>query len=76
MKVIHNLPNTAIETTKNHCLERESNSHLRVSRPPLYPLSCRANGPGIGGEFILFKCAKYLRDYLTLAMNDLDYVVL
>ena len=27
---------------------------------------------GIGGEFILFKCTKYFRDDLTLAMNDLQ----
>ena len=33
-KISHNLSNTAIKTMKNRCLERESNSHLRVSRPP------------------------------------------
>ena len=27
---------------------------------------------GIGGEFILFKCTKYLRDDLTLAIDDLQ----
>ena len=32
---IHNLSNTAIETTKKLCLERESNSHLWVSRPQI-----------------------------------------
>ena len=30
VKIIHNLSNTAIKTTKNRCLDRESNSHLRV----------------------------------------------
>ena len=43
MNIIHNLSNTAIETTKNRCLGRESNSHLRVSKPPLYPLSYQVN---------------------------------
>ena len=28
VKIIHNLSNTAVETTKNRCLERKSNSHL------------------------------------------------
>ena len=39
VKIIHNLSNIAIGTTKNRCLERESNSHFRVSRPPFCPLS-------------------------------------
>ena len=43
MKIIHNLTNTAIATTKNRCLERESNSHL-VSRPPLVlPIRLKMN---------------------------------
>ena len=31
---------------KIRCLERDLNSHLRVSRPPLYQLSYRATGTG------------------------------
>ena len=34
-KIIHNSSNTAMETTKNRCLDQESNTHLRVSRPLL-----------------------------------------
>ena len=34
---------TLREQRKIRCLERDSNSHLRVSRPPLYQLSDRAN---------------------------------
>ena len=32
IKIIHHLSNTAIDTTENRCLERDSNSRLQVSR--------------------------------------------
>ena len=35
---------TLLPPTKIRWLERDLNSHLRVSRPPLYPLSYRVNG--------------------------------
>ena len=63
---IHNLSNTAIETTKNRCLERESkNSNIRVSRPTLSPLSYRVNGDW-WWVYSIFKSTKYFRDDLTL----------
>ena len=56
VNIIHNMSNTAVETT-TIVASRESNLHFRV----LWPSR-------ICGEPILFKCKKYFRDDLTLAM--------
>ena len=43
-KLVSYYSDTVIDQRKIRWLERDLNSHLRVSRPPLYPLSYRVNG--------------------------------
>ena len=58
-KTISYYSDTAIDQRKIRWLERDLYSHHRVSRPPLYPLSC-IESTGIGSESYM----KYFRDDL------------
>ena len=55
---------------KIRCLERDLNSHLRVSRPPLYRAIELSSQLGLVASLIQFKCTKYFRDHSTLIFED------
>ena len=72
LHIIHSLSNTATETTT---IVASSANWTQTFGFLDHPSTYWAIEPtGIGGEFILFKCTKYLRDNLTLAIDDLHSI--
>ena len=60
---------TLPKSTEKCWLERDLNSHLRDTGPPLYLLSYRVHRES-RRAFIQFKYTRYSRDHLTLSMRE------